>query len=179
MSKRRMAGGAGAPDFPLRWLAVRGRLTRLLAVPVAAGLVGALLAMAPATRALAACANPVACENQLPGTPQSGWDVTNPSTTIQGFADPFSVNVGGSIIFKINSPATIYAVDIYRMGYYGAAGARMATSLIPNILVWQSQPACNTNTVFAPGDCVNRGVSPTCDDHAAAISPIYLPTICR
>ena len=43
----------------------------------------------------AACANPIVCENQLPGTPQSIWDVsTGDGTTIQGFADPFSVNIG-------------------------------------------------------------------------------------
>src|SRR5258708_16054727 len=179
MSKRRMAAVAGAPASPVRWLAVRGRLTRLLGVPVAAGLVGALLAIAPATPALAACANPVACENQLPGTPQSVWDVTNPSTTIQGFADPFSVNVGGSINFKINSPATIYAVDIYRMGYYGGAGARMVTSLIPNILVSQSQPACNTNTVTGLVDCGNWGVSATWNVPATAVSGVYFARIYR
>ena len=58
--------------------------------------------------AQAACANPIACENQLPGTPQSTWDVSSYSTTIQGFADPFSVNIGQSINFKISRrrPAT-------------------------------------------------------------------------
>src|SRR5580704_4014713 len=41
----------------------------------------------------ATCANPVACENQLPGTPPSVWDVgASEGSTIQGFADPFSVN---------------------------------------------------------------------------------------
>src|SRR5450755_3125064 len=80
------------------------RLTRLLALPVAVILGIALLAVVvPAAHSKAAsCANPVACENQLPGTPQSVWDSgTTNDTYIQGFADPFSVNVGGSINFKI------------------------------------------------------------------------------
>jgi hypothetical protein len=66
----------------------------LVPLVVVAALAGALLAITPAAPAQAACANPVVCENQLPGTPQSVWDVTSPSTAIEGFADPFSVNVG-------------------------------------------------------------------------------------
>ena len=46
--------------------------------------------------------NPVVCENSLPGTPRSAWDVNSQDgATIQGFADPFSVNLGGTINFKI------------------------------------------------------------------------------
>ena len=90
-------------------------------MPVAVILAGALLAVVPAAHSKAAsCANPVACENQLPGTPQSVWDSgTTDDTYIQGFADPFSVNVGGSINFKIHTAASSYSIDIYRMGYYG------------------------------------------------------------
>jgi len=173
--------GAQARSLGLAcWLLTdRKRLVRLLAVPVTVALAGVLAIIAPAAPARAACANPVACENQLPGTPQSVWDVTNPSTTIQGFADPFSVNVGGSINFKIKSPAIIYAVDIYRMGYYGGTGARLVTSLTPNILVSQSQPTCNTNTVTGLVDCGNWGVSATWNVPATAISGVYFARIYR
>ena len=72
-------------------------------MPVAAILAGALLVIVPTAHAQAAsCANPIVCENQLPGTPQSVWDVSSNDSYIQGFADPFSVNVGGSINFKID-----------------------------------------------------------------------------
>src|SRR5690242_3035726 len=100
-------------------LRVRPRLLHRLAVPLVLLLVGASLSVSPAAPAHAACGNPVVCENQLPGTPQSVWDVPNPSTTIEGFADPFSVNVGGSINFKIKTSAATSAIDIYRIGYYG------------------------------------------------------------
>jgi hypothetical protein len=150
-----------------------------MAGPVAASLVGAVLAIAPATPAQATCANPIACENQLPGTPQSVWDVTQPSTTIQGFADPFSVNVGGSINFKIQTPATSYKVDLYRMGYYGGDGARLVTSLTPNISVSQSQPTCNTNTVTGLVDCGNWGVSATWRVPTSAVSGVYFARIYR
>ncbi|HCU92568.1 MAG TPA: hypothetical protein DHU96_07405 [Actinobacteria bacterium] len=167
------------PGLARRRLRARSRMTRLAAGPVVAGLVGALLVIAPGVPAQAACANPVVCENQLPGTPQSVWDVTNPSTTIQGFADPFSVNAGGSINFKIESPASSYAVDIYRMGYYGGDGARLITSLTPNIPVSQGQPACNTNTVTGLVDCGNWGVSATWDVPSTAVSGVYFARIYR
>src|SRR5258708_35837626 len=141
MSKRLPGNIAGEPAFPGRWLTARGRMTWLLAAPVAASLSGALMAIAPAAPAQAACANPIVCENQLPGTPQSVWDVSSYSTTIQGFADPFSVNIGNSINFKIKSSASSYKIDIYRMGYYGGDGARLITSLTPNSSGSQSQPA--------------------------------------
>jgi methionine-rich copper-binding protein CopC len=150
-----------------------------LAAFVTLMLAGALLAAAHAVSARAACANPIVCENQLPGTPQSVWDVTNPSTTIEGFADPFSVNAGGSIKFKIRSPASSYKVDIYRMGYYGGNGARLVTSLTPNISVSQTQPACNTNTVTGLVDCGNWGVSATWNVPTSAVSGVYFARIYR
>jgi hypothetical protein len=152
---------------------------RLIAVPTAVVLAGALLAIAPAAPVQAACGNPIACENQLPGTPQSVWDVTSYSTTIQGFADPFSVNIGNSINFKIESPASSYKVDIYRMGYYGGDGARLITSLTPNIPVSQSQPACNTNTTTGLVDCGNWGVSATWNVPSTAVSGVYFARIYR
>jgi hypothetical protein len=114
------------------------RLSSIVALGAAVLLVGSLAAgisaARPAAARAASCANPVACENQLPGTPQSVWDVgAGEGTTIQGFADPFSVNVGQSISFKIESPATAYKIDIYRMGYYGGDGARLEGSATPNI----------------------------------------------
>ncbi len=156
----------------------RGRL-RHLAAPVAFVLAGALLVLSPAAPAQAACANPVVCENQQPGTPQSTWDVSSFSTSIQGFSDPFSVNIGNSINFKISSPAASYAIDIYRMGYYGGDGARKITSLTPNISVSQNQPACNTNTVTGLVDCGNWGVSATWNIPSTAVSGVYFARIYR
>ena len=157
----------------------RRRTLRRVAVLAVVLLAGGLLAAAHAAPAHAACANPIACENQLPGTPQSVWDVSNYSTTIQGFADPFSVNIGNSINFKIESPASSYKIDIYRMGYYGGDGARLITSLTPNISVSQSQPSCNTNTVTGLVDCGNWGVSATWNVPSTAVSGVYFARIYR
>ena len=153
----------------------RTRLTRLLTLPVTIILVaGALLAGLPPTQAAASCGNPIACENQLPGTPQSVWDVGSNDSYIQGFADPFSVNVGGSINFKIQTAASSYSIDIYRMGYYGGDGARLIQSIPATA---QNQPACNTNTVTGLVDCGNWSVSATWNVPATAVSGVYFAHI--
>ena len=72
-----------------------------------------ILALArPGRAASADPCNPVvsviACENSKPGTPQSQWDINGAgSSNIQGFATDMSVNVGGTISFKIKTPATV------------------------------------------------------------------------
>ena len=162
-----------------RWLPTRSRLVRLLAVPVTVALAGALATIAPTT-AQAACGNPIVCENQLPGTPESVWDISSDQgTTIQGFADPFSVNIGGSINFKIESAAKSYKVDIYRIGYYGGDGARLVTSVTPNISVSQNQPTCNTNASTGLVDCGNWGVSATWNVPTTAVSGVYFARLTR
>src|SRR5690349_3966468 len=70
--------------------------------------------MMPAARAAVLAApcdppvtNPVACENTLPGTPSSQWDLAAPNSgdpSLQGFATDSSVNKGSTISFKINTP---------------------------------------------------------------------------
>ena len=154
-------------------------MARFLIVALVAGLGGGLPIITPSAPARAACANPVACENELPGTPQSVWDVSSYSTSIQGFADPFSVNVGGSINFKIRSPASSYQVDIYRIGYYGGDGARLITSLDPDIAVSQSQPSCDTDTVTGLVNCGNWGVSATWNVPSTTVSGVYFARIYR
>jgi hypothetical protein len=86
---------------------------------IAAALGVAIFAsFALATDAVAACGNPVACENALPGDPPSDWQVTGiGDSTIQGFATSMSANVGQTVSFKIKTPATSYHIDILRLGY--------------------------------------------------------------
>ena len=76
--------------------------------------------------------NPIVCENNLAGNPESEWDVTGAGdATIQGYATDISVNKGGTVHFKVSTTASAYRLDIYRMGYYGGSGARLvATSKV-------------------------------------------------
>ncbi len=180
MSEHIAANCASRPFLTRIALRSRRMLLRRPAAPAALVLAGSVLVLLPgaATPAQAqSCANPIVCENELPGTPQSTWDVSSYSTNIQGFSDPFSVNIGNSINFKIESPASNYNIDIYRMGYYGGDGARLITSLTPNISVSQSQPACNTNTVTGLVDCGNWGISATWNVPVTAVSGVYFARI--
>jgi len=78
-------------------------------------------------------ANAIASENCLPGTPKSVWYVNKSGdSTIQGFATDISFNVGQKVNFKINTSATSYLLDIYRMGFHQGNGARLITTIAPS-----------------------------------------------
>jgi hypothetical protein len=72
--------------------------------------------------------NQVVTENNKPGT--TAWrnaygtvDQFLRSRGIEGYCSKNSVNIGDKLEIKVNS-STAYFVDIYRMGFYGGAGAR-------------------------------------------------------
>jgi hypothetical protein len=89
------------------------------------------------------CANPVACENALPGTSQSLWQPGTVNPSLRGFAEPFSVNRGEQVRFYLQSaaPGLSYDIDIYRLGYYQGLGARKIGELHGQTV---NQPACGT-----------------------------------
>jgi len=82
--------------------------------------------------------NPVVVENALPGT--TDWVLTNPATNreIEGYASLTSVNRGNTINFFVSTSGP-YTIDIYRMGWYGGAGARKMT-VSPIALTGTLQP---------------------------------------
>ena len=182
MSKHRPPGSAHKALFARALAVASRRYLRLVAASTAVVVVGSLMALVPRayTASASSCANPIVCENELPGTPESTWNVpSGDGTTIQGFSDPFSVNIGNSINFKVQSAATSYVIDIYRVGYYGGDGARLITTLTPNISVSQNQPACNTNTATGLVDCGNWGISATWQVPTTAVSGVYFADIVR
>ena len=124
--------------------------------------------------------NPVACENTKPGNPASEWDVSGAgSTSIQGFATAMSVDQGGTISFKVDTSATAYRIDLYRMGYYGGQGARKVATVRPLAVLPQLQPGCLTNAATGLVDCGNWAVSATWSVPADAVSGIYLARLVR
>src|SRR4051794_3575657 len=89
-------------------LATRTPLRLLIALAAAA----VVLALHPAA-GLAACANPVACENAKPGSAPSAWQVNGSGdSSIQGYATTMSVNKGETIRFKIKTTASNYHIDV-------------------------------------------------------------------
>jgi Domain of unknown function (DUF4082)/Fibronectin type III domain/Bacterial Ig domain len=141
----------------------------------------AAYALTAPARAAAACANPVACENQLPGDPPPDWQVTAAGDpTIQGFATQFSVNVGQTEQFKINTPSTSYHIDILRLGYYGGDGARkMASNIKPTATLPQTQPVCDTFSSTGLIDCGNWSVSASWTVPSNAVSGVYIAHLVR
>jgi hypothetical protein len=93
-------------------------------------------------------ANSIEAENCQTGVPNTQWDLNSSGAgdpTIQGFATDISVNVGQIISFKINTNASKYTIDIYRLGYYGGMGARLIAHVQPSAKLPQSQPPCLTD----------------------------------
>src|SRR6185437_10734063 len=131
----------------------------------------------------AACSSPsnaIEAENCLTGTPASTWDISGSGdSTIQGFATDISFNVGQTVSFKINTDATNYRLDIYRMGYYQGRGARLITSISPSVTLPQTQPACLTDNTVNLVDCGNWAVSATWTIPSSAVSGIYFAKVTR
>jgi hypothetical protein len=139
------------------------------------------LAMLTASGASAACGNPVACENALPGDVPSDWQVNGiGDSTIQGYATQFSVNAGQTESFKIKTPSSAYHIDILRLGYYGGDGARIVASGIkPTATLPQTQPSCLTDSSTGLIDCGNWSVSASWTVPSNAVSGMYIAHLVR
>ena len=141
---------------------------------------GMSVAAGPASAAdpCAPVVNPILCENSKTGTPKATWDVSGSGTAaLQGFATQISVDVGGTVSFKIDSTASSYRVDIYRMGYYGGNGARLITSVTPAGNT--QQPDCLTQASTGLIDCGNWSVSASWPVPSTAVSGIYFARLVR
>jgi hypothetical protein len=162
---------------PSRPSAVRRAVWLLLVVAVAA------LPLLPLpTRAAGPCdppiANPIVCENSKPGNPASEWDVSGAGdSTIQGFATEISATPGQAVSFKVKTTASSYRIDIYRLGYYGGAGARKVATVTRTTA--QTQPNCLTQSATGLVDCGSWAVSLSWTVPADAVSGIYVGRLVR
>jgi hypothetical protein len=69
-------------------------------------------------------------ENQHKG--DGLWHLRFPhSDGIQGYASRTSVSAGQPISFFVSTTATVYSVDVFRMGWYRGAGARLMAHVGP------------------------------------------------
>jgi hypothetical protein len=125
-------------------------------------------------------ANAIESENCLSGTPKSVWYVSGSGdSTIQGFATDISFNAGQTVNFKINTSATSYVLDIYRMGFYQGKGARLIATVTPSAHLPQSQPACLKNGTTKLLDCGNWAISASWKIPISAVSGIYFANLVR
>jgi len=116
----------------------------------------------------------------MTGSPETEWDISGyGDPSIMGFAGNFSVNVGQTQSFKINTPASSYSISIYRLGYYSGAGARKVASIVPSANLPQIQPPCVTDSSTGLFDCGNWGVSASWNVPANAASGVYIALLTR
>ena len=126
--------------------------------------------------------NAIQVENALPGSPQSVWDIPTADAgdpSIVGFATDISVNKGETVHFKIDTDATSYHIDIYRLGWYGGSGARLQGTGVITATLPQLQPAALTQPDVGLVDCGNWAESARWDVPADAVSGIYIARLER
>ena len=96
----------------------------------------------------------------------------------QGFATNISINAGETVLFKVNTDATSYRLDIYRLGYYG----RRVPVRWPRSSFGASrgiQPPCLTDSQTKLVDCGSWAVSASWEVPSTAISGIYIALLVR
>ena len=126
--------------------------------------------------------NKIFYENSQPGTPASEWDINGVDESgIEGFATDISANLGDTIYFKVNTLATAYRLDIYRMGYYNGNGARKVATIQPSVPLPQLQPGGvpNPDPTIGNLDCGNWDISAFWTVPADATSGIYFAKLVR
>jgi hypothetical protein len=122
--------------------------------------------------------NPIVTENGLTGNPKSEWDISGAGDlSIQGFATDMSVNKGGTVHFKVSvTDAAMYAITIYRMGYYQGNGARAIASLGNFTGVAQPDPITDASGLI---DCGNWSESASWAVPTNAVSGIYFAKLTK
>ncbi|HZY83996.1 MAG TPA: N,N-dimethylformamidase beta subunit family domain-containing protein, partial [Gemmataceae bacterium] len=124
--------------------------------------------------------NAIVAENQLPGTPESTWQVGAGDSSIQGFATNISVNHGQTVSFKVNDSALApYHIDVYRLGYYQGNGARLVASISSAQILPQIQPSPLTDSATGLVDAGNWAVSASWAVPATAVSGLYFARFTR
>ena len=124
--------------------------------------------------------NDIIAENCKVGNNSRDWDVNaDGDPSIQGFSDPFSVNRGQEIVFKIKTDSSNYHVDIFRVGWYWGAGARHVTRLYPHVSLPQQQPECTRDEDTLLYDCADWHVSVKWSVPGDQVSGVYLARLTR
>src|SRR5262245_37548414 len=102
-------------------------MTKLPCTLVVAGLLLAIPQASPVHAATAAEPNPIQVENAQAGTSSTQWLPPHfPPTRIQGYASETSVLPGESVRLHVATAAgDRYRIELYRLGWYGGAGARL------------------------------------------------------
>ncbi|HKW95364.1 MAG TPA: N,N-dimethylformamidase beta subunit family domain-containing protein, partial [Methylomirabilota bacterium] len=118
--------------------------------------------------------NPTVVENERPGSPD--WEITTPARAgeIEGYASRTSVNRGESIALFVSTVEPRYTIDVFRMGWYGGAGARRVAGPLSRPGIRQSTPTPDASTGLLECDWREPYRLATADDRGAWPSGVYL-----
>ena len=123
-------------------------------------------------------ANEIVLENLKVGNPETEWGLINGAyATIEGFTTDISADQGDVVEFKIDTDASSYKIDIYRLGYYGGDGARKVASIEHFGNVNQPAPILKLNT--ATVDAGNWNVTDAWTVPDDAVSGVYIAKLVR
>src|SRR5690348_6729637 len=115
-------------------------------------------------------------ENARPGT--SAWQLTNPAEfgEIEGYASLTSVQRGRQVKLFVNTTDASYSIDVYRMGWYGGAGARLVLGSVHRSGTHQQIPEPDPETGLIECDWTDPYVLTTANpaDPTDWLSGIYL-----
>eukprot|EP00929_Paragymnodinium_shiwhaense_P063240 TRINITY_DN31603_c0_g5_i1.p1 TRINITY_DN31603_c0_g5~~TRINITY_DN31603_c0_g5_i1.p1 ORF type:complete len:746 (+),score=133.22 TRINITY_DN31603_c0_g5_i1:153-2390(+) len=182
-ASRRRAGHADRSFVAEAMWTLRGVVRPALLLGLSAGFTIRELDEAPAGPTPEDCKKPVnriVKENCLPGSDSSEWDINGAgSATIQGFAMEQSYDAGERVVFKIKTPSTDYRIDIYRMGWYGGAGARKLASFKPSATLPQLQPECYKDDETLLVDCGTWAESASWTVPRDAVTGVYFARLVR
>ncbi len=123
--------------------------------------------------------NAIVLENMKQGTPESEWLIDQGDRSIEGFAAQFTVDHGERVDFKINTDATNYRIDIYRVGYYNGDGARRVDTINQSLSTVQIQPVPVFDPTTKLVDAGNWSVSASWDVPLDAVSGVYFAKLTR
>ena len=157
-------------------------MTRILYSIVACAIaLGTLAALPGGAAAAVTCpnANPVVNENNCMGEGTSANEIANYSESIAGFTTATSYNLGENVALKIGTsapsfPSTSVNIAVYRIGYYGGAGARLIAAAGASKVKVNNSLACNApNAKTGEYSCSNWALTDTIPGKALPVSGIY------
>ena len=145
-----------------------------------AGLVAALSLAACDGRPLSApgpgslAHNPTVLENEKEGA--ADWEITAPAESgeIEGYASATSVERGRAIDLFVSTLDPDYRIDVFRMGWYGGAGARRVAGPIARPGIRQPVPPLDPTTGLVECRWREPYHLPTADASGPWPSGVYL-----
>ena len=98
---------------------------------------------------------------------------------LQGFSTDISYAPGEIVELKVDSAATAYRVDVYRLGHYGGAGARKVATVPPSATLAARQPSPLVDVESGLIDCGGWQVSARWTVPVDAVSGVYVAKLVR